>query len=236
MNKIAISQPRYLPSCNYIERMIMSDIFVVMDNVQHQKRAYEHRNKIRTSNGETWLSIPIDRKNSASNHICDLMILNDKCWEGVHFKSFEYNYRKTPYYNEIIRLLEKFYNKKRTFLNEAVKDMFEILIKYLEINVNLVWASDYNWSTKNDELLIEMVKFFNGETYISGPNGKNYIDCEKFKKNKIELLIHSYNHPVYEQVWGDFIPYMTIWDLLFYKGKDSYKIIQKGKLEEYNSL
>ncbi len=231
MKKIAISQPRYLPSCNYIERIMISDLFIIMDNVQHQKRAYEHRNKIRTSNGFSWLSIPIDRKNSSSSKISDLLILNENSWEEQHLKSFKYNYKKTPFYKEIIDLLEIFYSKKRNTLNEAVKDMLDILIEYLELDVNIIWASQYEWSSKHDDLLIEMVKKFDGDTYISGPNGRNYIDFEKFKNNDIKLLFHEYEHPIYNQIWGDFIPYMTIWDLLFYKGKESVDIIRKGRFE-----
>jgi hypothetical protein len=231
MKKIAISQPRYLPSCNYIERIIISDIFVIMDNVQHQKRAYEHRNKIRTSNGSSWLSIPIDRKNSKSDKICDLLLLNGNSWKETHLKSFEYNYRKTPFYNEIISLLRFFYSKERYMLNEVVKDMLDILIDYLELDVNIVWASEYKWNLQHDDLLIEMVKYFDGDTYISGPNGRNYIEKNKFKDNGIELIFHEYDHPHYDQIWGDFIPYMTIFDLLFYKGKESKKIIESGRME-----
>jgi hypothetical protein len=233
MRKIAISQPRYLPAANYIERMIIADEFVMLDNVQHQKRAYEHRNKIRTSQGWIWLSIPIDRKNSKSNIIKDLQILSGVNWEEEHFKSFYLNYKKTPHFREIIKLLEIYYNKKRKYLNEAVKDMVDLIISYLELNVKITWASDYNnWSKKNDELLLEITKFFNGDAYISGPNGRNYIDEEKFRNEGIILYYHEYEHPVYKQIWGDFIPYMTIWDMMFYFGKDTREKIKAGRLVE----
>lgn len=232
MKKIAISQPRYLPACNYIERMIMSDVFVLLDNVQHQRRAFEHRNKIKTSNGSAWLSIPIDRKNSKSDKIKDLLILNKEPWQEDHLKTFQYNYKHAPFYNEVIKLLEEFYSVKRLYLNDVVRDMLNIIIEYLDINVKLEWASDYKWKNKNDDLLVEITNFFRGTAYISGPNGRNYIDENKFKSNNIKLFYHEYNHPIYKQFWGDFVPYMTIWDAFFYYGKDTLKIIQKGTLEE----
>ncbi|AOY75668.1 WbqC family protein [Clostridium formicaceticum] len=230
MKKIAISQPRYLPACNYIERMILSDTFVMLDNVQHQRRAFEHRNKIRTDNGDFWLSIPIDRVNSKSNQIKDLLILNGENWEEKHFKSFVHYYRKTPFYDEVIKLLDNFYSVKRTSLNQVVKDMLNILIDYLDLQVDVKWASSYNWTKQKDDLLIEITEFFGGSTYISGPNGRNYIDERKFENKGIQLLYHEYDHPVYRQVWGEFIPYMTIWDLLFYYGKDTVNYIKKGNL------
>ena len=234
MKKIAISQPRYLPSCNYIERIIMSDVFVMLDTVQHQKRAFEHRNKIKVSNGTPcWLSIPADRKNSASDKINDLLILNEVDWYSDHLKSFQLNYKNTPYYNEVIALLEQFYSSKKIFLNDAVKEMLDILVSYFDLNVNIVWASDYDcWKTAKDDLLIEITKYFGGNAYVSGPNGRNYINPEKFVSKEIKLLYHDYKHPVYKQLWGNFLPYMTIWDAMFYNGKDTINLIKTGHLNE----
>ncbi len=232
MVKIAISQPRYLPACNYIERMILSDLFVMLDNVQHQKRAYEHRNKIRTSSGCTWLSIPLDRKNSKSDKIKDMLISNDEPWEEKHLMSFKHNYKRTPFYTDIIALLEKYYSKKRMYFCEAVEDMLDILIDYLDLQLTIEWASNYHWKSSKDDLLVEITKFFGGDAYISGPNGRNYIDRGKFDGNDIKLFYHEHKHPEYNQVWGVFIPYMTIWDMLFYFGKDTVKLIRTGELKE----
>lgn len=232
MKKVAISQPRYLPAANYIERIMISDIFVMLDNVQHQKRAYEHRNKVRTSNGDTWLSIPIDRKKSNSDNIKDLLIRNQENWTKNHLKTFKYNYKKTPYYSEIITLLENFYNKERDTLNSVVCDMLNIILKYLEIDSNIIWASNYEWETNNDDLLVEITDYFDGDIYISGPNGRNYIEENKFSDKNIDVLYHEYNHPVYEQVWGEFMEYMTVWDMMFYYGKETKNILRSGVLKE----
>ena len=234
MKKIAISQPRYLPSCNYIERIIMSDVFVMLDNVRHQKRAFEHRNKIKVSDGSAcWLSIPIDRKNSESDIIKDLLILNETDWRGDHLKSFELNYKNTPYYSEVIELLRAFYSAEKEFLNDAIREMTDILVNYFGLKVNIVWASDYDCcKNTKDDMLVEITGYFNGNAYISGPNGRDYINREKFGNLNIKLLFHDYEHPVYNQLWGEFLPYMTIWDMMFYHGKHTINLIRKGILNE----
>lgn len=230
--KIAISQPRYLPSCNYIERILLSDLFVMLDVVQHQKRAFEHRNKIRTPDGWIWLSIPMNREKSYPI-IKDLKISNDTDWLNSHLRSFELYYKKTPFYNTTISLLRKYYETSKDTLNQAVKEMLDILLDYFNINTKIIWTSEYDcWTKKNDELLLEIVEKFNGTSYISGSNGRNYIDKNKFNNKNIKLLFHDYNHPTYDQIWGEFIPYMTIWDTMFYYGKDTLNLIKKGKLNE----
>lgn len=230
MKKIAISQPRYLPAAVYIERMIISDVFVLLDNVQHQKRAYEHRNKIRTSNGTTWLSIPIDRKNSKTAMIKDLLIFNENNWQENHLKNFKFNYKKTPYYDEIILMLEEYYSKNFSTLNQAVSEMLRMIIDYLGIEVELKWASNYDFKFSSDDLLLEITEYFHGNVYISGANGRNYLDEKKFNDKSIKVKYHDYKHPVYEQIWGDFKEYMTIWDMMFYFGKQTKDKIFVGHL------
>jgi hypothetical protein len=56
--KIVISQPRYLPTLNYLIRLYFSDCFVLLDNVQRQARGYENRNKLLMPSAK-WLSISI---------------------------------------------------------------------------------------------------------------------------------------------------------------------------------
>jgi hypothetical protein len=38
------------------------------------------------------------------------------------------------------------------------------------------------------------------------------------KKNGIQIYFQDYKHPTYEQLWGDFVPYMSIIDVLFNVG------------------
>ena len=41
------------------------------------------------------------------------------------------------------------------------------------------------------------------------------MEADLFSDAKIELVFQEYKHPVYFQLWGDFLPYMSILDLIF---------------------
>jgi hypothetical protein len=46
------------------------------------------------------------------------------------------------------------------------------------------------------------------------------------------VYYHDYTHPVYEQLHGDFLPYMGIIDLLFNVGfQNSLEVIRSGRKE-----
>ena len=50
-------------------------------------------------------------------------------------------------------------------------------------------------------------------------------DKEEFKKNGINVVFQNYEHSPYKQLWGEFIPFLSVVDLLMNCGKDSLDII-----------
>jgi hypothetical protein len=55
------------------------------------------------------------------------------------------------------------------------------------------------------------------------------LDKSIFQKHDIEIEFQNFKHPKYNQLWGDFIPQMSIIDLLFNEGDNSINIIKKGR-------
>ena len=63
----------------------------------------------------------------------------------------------------------------------------------------------------------------------------NFVDytnkCDEnnlFNESGIVLSYQQYGHPEYRQLYGDFIPYMSVIDLLFNEGENSLEIIRSG--------
>ena len=67
----------------------------------------------------------------------------------------------------------------------------------------------------------------NCTVYISSSKAKNYIDESLFKENKIKLAFEDFqNYPKYEQLWGSFEEKVSIVDLLFNEGPNTYKFMK----------
>ncbi len=101
-------------------------------------------------------------------------------------------------------------------------------MKVLDINTEIVLSSDIVGENVTGEDRVMKILFeLNASKYItgSGPGSKRYIDENKFKENNIELVWQEYKHPTYNQLHGDFIPYMNILDLLFNEGIKSKGVI-----------
>lgn len=81
------------------------------------------------------------------------------------------------------------------------------------------------------ERLVNICKKLGAETYISGIGGKEYMDEKLFEKNKINIEYQNFQCPTYSQIFdGEFIPNLSIIDLLFSYGDDTLSIL-KGEYQ-----
>lgn len=229
--RIAISQPRYLPAANYIERLLLCDIFVLLDDVPHQRRSFEHRNRIKTKDGAHWLSIPIIRE-GRDTLIKDTRIDQTQHWQNDHLTTVKHAYARAPYFNEIAPFFEHIYTQTWTYLEDLCITMLHWLISYFSISCQIVRSSTLAIQARKDEQLLAICQKLGGTRYISGPNGRNYLRKQNFEASGVKISFHDYLHPVYKQLHGSFLPYMSVFDMLFTCGRTSINLIRSGVLHE----
>ena len=59
---ISIMQPYFIPYAGYFRLLAGTDLFVIYDCVQFQRRGWVHRNQLRTGSGATdWLTMPLEK-------------------------------------------------------------------------------------------------------------------------------------------------------------------------------
>ena len=102
-------------------------------------------------------------------------------------------------------------------------------IEWLDIKVDIIKESELNIDGKGTERLVNICKAVGAETYISGRGlpGKKYLDEKIFEKNNIKLSYQQYKSVKYEQhLSKEFVPDLSIIDLLFNEGHNSQNIIK----------
>lgn len=221
---IAIHQPNFLPWLGYFYKILKSDIFVFLDNVQYTKNSFINRNKIKTSKGELWLTVPVSF--NFGDKINEVRINNSLDWRDKHLKTLEVNYKKSYYFKEIYDLIKSTYYKKDwLYLKDLNIDLILTICEYLNLKRKFINASELGVEGRSTELLISIVKNVGGDIYLSGFGGANYQDILSFEKVGIKLIYYDFKHPIYKQLWGDFMPNLSIIDLLFNYSKQSLNII-----------
>jgi len=109
-------------------------------------------------------------------------------------------------------------------------------LKVLDVNTKIVKASDFSFVGTKSELVLDMCIQLNADIYIFGENGKDYADIDAFTSAGMSPYFQSYNHPVYNQIKGKFMPYMNIFDLLFNEGQNSKNIFMLDNVTKKNIL
>ncbi len=223
---ISINQPAYLPWPGYFERIFKSDLHVVLDHVQFEKNSLVNRNKIRTSNGWAWLTVPLKTKNNFGNlQISKLEISNNSNWASKHFKSLKSNYMRSNYFKTYIDFFDDLYSQPWINFCPLVDSLNSYLLQSLDIKTPLIKSSSSPLVQSKSLLILEICKQHGATKYLSGPFGRDYLDEQLFKENGIVIQYHDYVSPEYTQAFPGFEPYMSVIDLLFNHGENSLELL-----------
>lgn len=222
MNKtIAIHQPNLFPWSGYFHKIIQSDVFVFLDNVDieiNTSKAITTRCKIKTANGEQWLTIPY--KKGETKTIKQLFYM-DNNWREKTLRTITMSYSKTPFFRKVLPLVEEIVffpsnNIAKYNINAILR-----ICDYLKINnCEFITASDIEIeSVDRNGRIIEICKKCNATQYFSGRGGKNYHDESVFFEEGISIVYTNYVQTPYKQLYGGYIPGLSVLDTLFNKNE-----------------
>lgn len=228
---ITIHQPEHLPWLGFFNKMSKADKYIFLDNVQFRKQYVQNRNRIMGNNGPQWLTVPVTSKNYKESTIKDIRI-SKHCnseWKRNYFLTLYYNYKKHPYFNDHIQFFEALLSMEWELLVDLNYAIIHYFAKTLGFNMEFLRASELNPHGKRSDLVLNICKLANADTYISGPTGRDYLKVDDFCKCGIEVVFNDFEHPFYKQYnRDDFTPYLSVIDLLFnYSPEEARDIITR---------
>jgi len=221
---IAIVQSNYIPWKGYFDFINRVDEFILFDDVQYTRRDWRNRNKIKTPQGLSWLTIPVNVKGKYLQLIKDTLVNEPDKWPEKHWNSLRHAYGKTDCFSQYESLVQGLYEQaaKETHLSQINRMFIEAINKELKITTKISWSSDYEVVEGKNERLIELCKQAGGTHYISGPAAKSYIEEEMFAEAGLKLSWMEYgNYSEYAQAHPPFEHGVTVLDLLFTVGKEA---------------
>jgi hypothetical protein len=231
MKKIAILQSNYIPWKGYFDLIAAVDEFIIYDDMQYTRRDWRNRNRIKTPQGLQWLTVPVQVKGKYHQKIKETLIDGSK-WAQVHWQSLTQNYRRAPYFDEVVSWLEPLYlAESYTHLSLLNRHFIEAVCDYLGIKTVISNSWDYTLLDGKTECLAGLCNQAGGTEYISGPAATDYIDENVFTEQGIKLTWFEYSgYPEYPQLWGEFIHEVTILDLLFNCGENAPRYMRHVRL------
>lgn len=232
MKSVFISQSNYIPWRGYFDAINSVDEFIILDDVQYTKRDWRNRNKIKTSIGDHWLSIPIEVKNKFHQKIKDARI-SDPDWAVKHWKTLQTNYAAAPFFKQYAAVFENLYlNKKYTLLSEVNYAFLKLVCTLLEIKTNIRHSSEFDLHEKDpSDRLLTLCKAVGATDYYSGPAAKAYLDETIFAQNAVRVHYFDFEgYAPYKQLHGEFMNHLSVLDLLFNVGPEAKKYLHSNQL------
>ena len=226
--RISIHQPHYLPWVPYFNKILQSDQFVFLDNVQFQKNGMQNRNQIKTKDGVLWLTVPVMQ--SLGQQISETVIA-DKGAVNKHLKTIEMAYKKSPHFNDIFPVIVQVTDKGYDKLSELNCDLIMRFLEYFGYKGEVIKASQINVSGRGSDLVLDICRKLGASKYISGPGGKAYMKLEDFGRGGVAVEFQDYKNVEYPQLFAEqgFIGDLSVVDLLFNMGKESLRVIEMGR-------
>lgn len=218
--RIAIVQSSYIPWKGYFDLIRAVDEFVLLDDVQYTRRDWRNRNRIKTSTGPLWLTIPVIVRGRYRQTIKDTCI-EDPSWAERHWRSITASYARAAYFAEYRDRLHALYTAAASerYLSRVNYACIRALCDMLQVPTRISWSMDYAAVEGRTERLVGICEQAGATEYLSGPSARAYIDLALFERAGITVTYVDYSaYPEYEQLYPPFDHRVSILDLLLTHG------------------
>lgn len=242
MKTVAIMQPTYLPWAGYFDMIDRVDEFVYFDDVLVIKRSWGVRNRIRTAQGEQFLTVPLIKDLDRSHRRFENTRINYKMgWTDNHLETLRRAYAKTPFGSDIVELVAAVFATLPDTIGSLNIALIEQFCDYLGIATPRKRSSALSGITgKKAERLASVCAAVNASRYLSAQGSAAYIEADQpggvFPDCNIDLVYHHFEHPTYDQPGQGFLGHMAIVDLIANCGGDrGLELIRGARRKEITS-
>ena len=177
--RVTIHQRQFLPWLGYLDKIDQADLFILLDTVQFKKNEWQNRNRIRTSAGWQWLTVPVLQQ--FGQRIDQVMINPTAVWKAQHLRALEIHYARAPYRSTYLPQLHELYSMPWTKLSDLNRATVEWLLKAYGVITPVHRASQYTAREEPTNRLIDLCRAVGATRYLAGAGAERYMDQPRFK-------------------------------------------------------
>ena len=223
MKKLALMQPYLFPYLGYFQLIHCVDEFVVYDDVQFIQRGWIHRNRILVHGRPSYIRLPL--KSDASTlhinqrHFADSFDEDKK----LLLKQLQRAYARAPFFAETYGLVQQMFSDQddrnvATFVEQSLLG----ICRHLGISTLFNRSSRLEDTSHltGQESVIHIAETRSADLYVNLPGGHPLYDAELFARKSIALRFLEMNDIRYDQRQTEFIPGLSIIDVLMNNSRD----------------
>lgn len=215
---VSIHQPDYIPWLGLYYKMAHSDIFVYLDDAQYSNEADHNVNRVKTAQGAINLKVPVEQH--LGDLICDVRTRDELKWKDKHLRTLQMNYAKAPYFKQIYPAFADVIHNHQGSISDLNIAINKFICDGFGIAPRIIKSSDLTITTTREQRVIDITEAVGGTEYLSGNGARAYQVDEHFTERGIKLTYLNYQPISYPQLWGEFLPCMSVIDFIFNCGFD----------------
>jgi hypothetical protein len=215
---LGIMHPYFFPYIGYFQLMNAVDQFVIYDNIEFTKKGWINRNRILVNAKDAYVTLPL-KKDSDFLDIKERKLA--QIWGKEKFKilnRISASYKKSPYFASVYPLVESCILFDEENLFKFILNSLLQIKGFLGIKTPFIISSTIpiDQSLKGERKIIALCKACNADHYINPIGGLSLYRRENFANEGIHLAFHKINDLKYKQYEHDFIPSLSIIDVLMF--------------------
>lgn len=223
---LSASQPYFAPFGGFFCKAHLSDVFVIMDSVQFPRgTTWITRNRFKNDQGTLWLTIPVWKRGLGLQRIDRVTLCHEGRWQRKHLESLKSAYAHAPYFADHLEFLRELFTERYQRLMDFNLAVIRHLMWHLKIRTEVELLSELDIQDTGSRCLVEVCGKLGAGRFLAQAPAKKYLDTPLFDAAGIELTFFQPPSPVYPQLWGDFLPNLSVFDLLFNCGPKARDIL-----------
>ena len=224
--RITIHQPEFAPWLGFFDKVGQADRLVLLDDVQYRKNYFHNRNRVRTVQGWSWITVPVSRSGLATL-INEATIAEDQGqgWRQRIERTVEQAYSKAPAFKTQMDGFRNCLAAAGTRLISLNLPLLEWMLAGYKLAPEIILSSELQVNGSGSQRILEICTATGATTYVSGISGREYLELDDFAAAGIAVEFQDYRHPIYQQLHGNFEPLMSAIEPLFLFGDEAADIL-----------
>lgn len=219
-----IMQPYLFPYIGYYQLMAAVDCFVILDDVHYIMRGWINRNRILCGGRDKYFTLPLEGA-SLNRLISELSLHEPEKGKRQILNQIGAYYRKAPYYQEVHPLLEEIILHPGDRLVPYLTHSLRRMAAHLGLRARILLSSELpkDPALTGQDRILDICRVVGAKRYINPVGGMELYDARAFARQSVTLhFLRSVARP-YPQSGGDFVPYLSIIDLLMFNSLEEVR-------------
>lgn len=221
--KLGIMQPYFLPYIGYWQLINAVDKYVIYDDVNFINKSWINRNNILLNGDKHQINLLLTE--ASQNKLINQVAIQDNQTKLI--RTIELNYKKAPMFLQVFPLFLHIMEYPDKNLAKFIGNSIVEIARYLSIETEFIYSStlDKDNTLRAQDKILNICKLLNANKYINAIGGADLYSKDDFNKVGIELSFLETKIEPYKQFKNEFVPYLSILDVLMFNDVESINIM-----------